>query len=116
MVTLRDWDPAEHLRSEQERVLYFDACLLEAGDDAAFIADALATIARSRGVVKLDSEVWPDSENLYKALSAESSPSYATIAKAARALGMQLRAESLPAASAALTEDENGQAAEEPQV
>lgn len=114
MVTLREWDPAAHLRSEEERVLYFDACLLEAGDDAAFIADALATIARSKGTVALDSEIWPDSESLYKALSTERNPSFATITKAAHALGMQFRAESVPAAAS--TEEADGRAAEESQV
>jgi len=33
--------------------LYFDACLEEAGDDAAFIAQALGNIARARGMTQL---------------------------------------------------------------
>ena len=43
---LRKWDSAEHLKSEEDMALYLEACLQEAGDDAAFIAKALGNIAR----------------------------------------------------------------------
>ena len=44
---LRKWDSAEHLKSGEDVALYFEACLEEAGDDAAFIAKALGNIARA---------------------------------------------------------------------
>ena len=44
---LRKWDSAEHLKTEEDMALYLEACLQEAGDDAAFIAKALGTIARA---------------------------------------------------------------------
>lgn len=44
-VKLRKWDSAEHLKTEEDIALYFEACLDEAGDDAAFIAKALGTTA-----------------------------------------------------------------------
>ena len=40
---LRKWDSAEHLKNEEDMALYLEACLQEAGDDAAFIAKALGT-------------------------------------------------------------------------
>ena len=46
-IKLRKWDSAEHLKTEEDIALYFEACLDEAGDDAAFIAKALGTIARA---------------------------------------------------------------------
>lgn len=49
-IKLRCWDSAEHLKTEEDIALYLEACLEEAGDDAAFIAKALENIARARGM------------------------------------------------------------------
>ncbi len=35
---LRKWDTVEHLKTEEDMVMYLEACMEEAGDDAAFIA------------------------------------------------------------------------------
>jgi DNA-binding phage protein len=40
-IKTRRWDRAEHLKTEEDMRLYFEACLEEAGDDPAFIAKAL---------------------------------------------------------------------------
>ncbi len=50
---LKKWDSAAHLRSEEDMALYLEACLEEAGDDAAFVAKALGTIARAKGMSRL---------------------------------------------------------------
>ena len=42
------WDSAEYLKTEEDVRLYLEACLEEAGDDPAFIAQALDIINRSR--------------------------------------------------------------------
>ena len=39
---LRKWDTVEYLKTEEDMVQYLQACMDEAGDDAAFIAAALA--------------------------------------------------------------------------
>lgn len=44
---LRKWDSAQHLKTEEDMALYMEACLQEAGDDA---AKALGTIARAKGM------------------------------------------------------------------
>ena len=46
-IKLKKWDSAEHLKTDEDMVLYLEACLEEAGDDAAFIAKALGNIARA---------------------------------------------------------------------
>lgn len=92
-VTLRKWDSAEHLKTEEDMALYLEACLEEAGDDAAFIAKALGNIARSRGMSQLAKDTGLGHENLYKALSGEGNPSFATILKVINALGLKLHAE-----------------------
>ncbi len=91
-VKLRKWDSAEHLKTEQDIALYFEACLDEAGDDDAFIAKSLGTIARARGMTQLAKDTGLGRESLYKALSGEGNPSFATILKVTRALGLRLHA------------------------
>jgi len=69
---------------------YFAVCLEEAGDDAAFIAHALGVIARARGMTQLAKDTGLGRESLYKALSGEGNPSFATILKVIKALGLKL--------------------------
>lgn len=95
-VVLRKWDSAEHLNTDEDIVLYLEACLEEAGDDAAFIAKALGTIARAKGMSQLAKDTGLGRESLYKALSGEGNPSFATILKVIGALGVQLHAAARP--------------------
>lgn len=92
-VKLRKWDSAEHLKTEEDMALYLEACFEEAGDDAAFISKALGTIARAKGMAQLARDTGLGRESLYKALSGEGNPSFATILKVMRALGLKLHAE-----------------------
>lgn len=87
---LRKWDSAEYLKSEEDIVAYLDACMEEAGDDAAFIAAALGDIARARGMTQLAKETGIGRESLYKALSGDGNPSFGTILKVVKALGLRL--------------------------
>ena len=87
------WDSAEHLKTEEDMVAYLDACLAEAGDDAAFIAHALGVVARAKGMTQLARDTGMGRESLYKALSGEGNPSFATILKVMHALGVKLHAE-----------------------
>jgi probable addiction module antidote protein len=90
---LRKWDSAEHLKTEEDMALYLMACLQEAGDDAAFIAKALGHIARAKGMPQLSRDTELGRESLYKALSGEGNPSFATILKVTSALGIRLHAQ-----------------------
>ena len=68
--------------------------MAEAGDDAAFIAKALGNIARAKGMSQLARDTGMGRESLYKALSGQGNPSFATILKVTTALGIQLHAQS----------------------
>lgn len=57
-IKLHKWDSAEHLKTDEDMVLHLEACMEEAGDDAAFIAKALGTIARAKGMIQL--AIMPD--------------------------------------------------------
>lgn len=96
-VKLNKWDSAQHLQTPEDVAMYFEACLEEAGDDAAFIAKALGNIARARGMTQLAADTGLGRESLYKALSGDGNPSFETILKVTRALGLQFRVESITA-------------------
>ena len=87
------YDVAEHLRTPEEMAAYLDAWLDEAPDDAAGIAKALGNIARAKGMTQVAKDAGLSRESLYRALSATGNPSFATVLKVARALGMKLHAE-----------------------
>ena len=90
---LKKWDSAEHLKTPEDMAMYLEACFEEAGDDAAFIAKALGNIARAKGMSQLAHDTGLGRESLYKALSGQGNPSFATILKVTRALGIRLHAE-----------------------
>ncbi len=87
------YDVAAQLRTPEEMAAYLDAWLEEAPDDAAGIARALGDIARAKGMTQVAKEAGLSRESLYRALSADGNPSFATVLKVARALGMKFHAE-----------------------
>lgn len=87
------YDVAEHLRTPEEMAAYLDAWLDEAPDDVAGIARALGDIARAKGMAQVARDAGLSRESLYRALSADGNPSFATVLKVARALGVRLHAQ-----------------------
>ena len=87
------YDVAEQLRSPEEMAAYLDAWLSEAPDDIAGIALAMGNIARAKGMTQVARDAGLSRESLYKALSENGNPSFATVLKVARALGVRLHAE-----------------------
>lgn len=87
------YDVAEQLRTPEEMAAYLDAWLTEAPDDASGIARALGDIARAKGMSQVARDAGLSRESLYKALGEDGNPSFATILKVARALGVRLHAE-----------------------
>ncbi|MDE0058892.1 MAG: putative addiction module antidote protein [Defluviicoccus sp.] len=95
------YDVAEHLRTPEEMAAYLDACMEEAGGDAAFVAKALGDIARARGMTQIACDSGLSRESLYKALSGDRNPRLETVLRVVGALGLRLRAEAVPVAGAA---------------
>ena len=87
------WDSAEYLKTDEDIQLYLDACLEEAADDPSFILHALGVIARAKNMSQLARDTGLTREGLYKALSADGNPSFATVAKVTKALGYRLSVE-----------------------
>jgi probable addiction module antidote protein len=90
------YDVSEHLRTPEEMAAYLDAWLEEAPEDAAGIARALGDIARAKGMSQVAKDAGLSRESLYRALSAEGNPSFATVLKVAKALGVRLHAQAAP--------------------
>jgi probable addiction module antidote protein len=91
------YDVAEHLRTPAEMAAYLEAVLDESSGDAAAIAKALGDVARARGMSEVARKAGLSRESLYKALSGERSPDFATVLRVVRALGIRLHAEALGA-------------------
>lgn len=73
---------------------YLDACMEEG--DPALITHALGVIARAKGMTQIARETGLGRESLYKALSPEGNPEFATVLKVIKALGLRLHAEPAP--------------------
>ena len=87
------YDTAEYLKTNEDMAQYLEACFEEAGDDAAFITKALGNIARARGITQLARDTGLAREGLYKALSENGNPEFATVMKVIKALGLKLHVE-----------------------
>ena len=86
-----NWDAAEHLRTREDTRLYLQACADEDPGDGSLIRAALNDLARAGNMAALARETGMSREDLYKALSAEGNPTFATVMRITRALGLQLR-------------------------
>ncbi|MCY3914359.1 MAG: putative addiction module antidote protein [Chloroflexi bacterium] len=86
----RRWDPADHLDTDEDIVAYLEAAF-EHGDPA-LIAAALGDVARARGMTKVAADAGLGRESLYKALSPNGNPEFATVLKVMQALGLRLHA------------------------
>src|SRR5690554_494008 len=84
------WDSAEHLNTDEEIQAYLEACLEEAGDDPALLLQGLGVIARAKNMSQLARDTGLTREGLFKALSPESNPTFSTVVKVVKALGLRI--------------------------
>ena len=89
--TFTKCDTAEHLSTREDVRLYLEACAEEDPGDGSLIRATLNDIARARNMSLLARDAGMSREGLYKALSENGNPSFATVMRITRALGMQLR-------------------------
>jgi probable addiction module antidote protein len=84
----RPFDAARYLDSEEGVREYLIAACEDGDPDE--IAHALGVIARARGMSDLSKKTGLTRQALYKALSGEGNPAFATVIKVAGALGLRL--------------------------
>ena len=87
-VSVSVWDASEYLETEEDIVAYLNA-VIETGDPALLQA-ALGDVAKARGMSSIARETGVSRKSLYKSLSASGNPSFQTIAKVSRALGLKM--------------------------
>ncbi|QDQ25710.1 putative addiction module antidote protein [Chitinimonas arctica] len=98
---ITDWDAADYLATREDQALYLDACIAEADGDAALIAKALGDIARARGMAQVAAASGLSRESLYKGLSIDGNPSFSTVLRVMKTLGLELHASAKKEATSA---------------
>src|ERR1700733_13024037 len=91
MAKTKPFDAAAYLNSSEAIAAY----LSEAFEthDAAFITEALGTVARAQGMTSVAKDTGLSRENLYKSLSGDGHPEFSTVMKVLDSFGVQLHAE-----------------------
>ncbi len=82
------WDAANHLDTAEAVAAYLDAAF-EDGDPQLIVA-ALGDIAKARGMSQVARDTGLSRESLYRALSQEGNPEFATVMRVLQALGLRL--------------------------
>jgi probable addiction module antidote protein len=82
------YDTADHLKTKEDVAAYLEA-VFEDGDPA-LIAHALGVIARAEGMTEVAKQAGLTRASLYKALSADGRPEFATVLKVVQALGLKM--------------------------
>ena len=82
------YDTSDYLETEEDICLYLEACQEEG--NPALVAAALGDIARARNMTQLAKDAGMTRAGLYKALSVDGNPSFATVSKVAKALGLKI--------------------------
>ena len=83
------WDAADYLKSDKDIAHYLEA-VFEDGDPN-LVAAAIGDVARAKGMARIAQAAGLGRESLYKALSKEGNPEFATVLKVMHALGLKLK-------------------------
>jgi probable addiction module antidote protein len=88
----RPYDSARYLDTDEDIAGYLEESLKVAMEDSdpAFLAQALGTVARARGMTGIAQAAGLSRESLYKALDEDGNPEFGTILRVLQALGLKL--------------------------
>ena len=87
----RPYDSASYLSDDASILAYIEE-VIESGDPA-LVSHALGVVARAKGMSQIAREAGVSREHLYRALSSEGNPEFATVLKVLGALGLRLSVE-----------------------
>ena len=87
-VTTRKWDASEYLDSPEIIHEYLKAAFEEG--DSELLITAIGNVAKAQGMSEIARKANLSRQNLYKALSPDSSPKFDTVKKVIEALGCKL--------------------------
>ena len=88
-VRTRPWDAADYLKTDADIDAYLEAALEDGNPQ--LITAALGDIARAKGMTQVAADIGCSRESLYKALSGNGNPLFATVLRTVNALGLRLR-------------------------
>jgi len=83
------FDAADYLDNEEVIAEYLNVAL--SSEDPDLFLQAIADVAKARGMAQVAKETGLGRESLYKALAPGAKPRYDTVLKLIRALGVELR-------------------------
>ena len=86
----KNWDASEYLKNHEDMVAYLDAAMEEG--DPQLITAVIGDIARAKGMALVAKDTGLRRESLYKALSQDGNPEFATVMKVIKSVGIHLRA------------------------
>lgn len=86
---LLPFDPVDYWEDEEAVTAYLDAAIQR--DDVEVFLDALGDVARAYGMGKIANEVDVNRVSLYRSLSKQGNPSFATVKKVLGAMGYTVR-------------------------
>jgi probable addiction module antidote protein len=90
MKRIAAFDAADYLDDDKVISEYLNAALEDQNPDV--FLQAIADVAKARGMSKLAADTGLGRESLYKALAPGAKPKYDTVLKLVRALGVELHA------------------------
>ncbi len=90
MKRIADFDAADYLDSDAVIAEYLNAALEDENPDV--FLQAVADVAKARGMSQLARDAGLGRESLYKAVAPGAKPRYDTVFRLVRALGIELRA------------------------
>ena len=82
------YDSADYLKTPEDIAAYLEAAFEDG--DAALITHALGVVARAEGMTEVAKQAGLTRASLYKALSADGHPEFATVLKVVQALGLKM--------------------------
>ena len=85
--TFTPFEVTDYLKTERDMIGYLSACAEEG--DPQFFLHALGNVAKASGIANLAEATGMSRMGLYKALSGEGNPTFATVSKIADALGFR---------------------------
>ncbi len=91
-IKLKEWDGSEFLDDPEAISIYLNDIINdpEAAQNPGLLAHALGVVARAKGMTEIARETRLSRESLYKALSEDGNPSFATVMKVLQALSIEL--------------------------
>ena len=101
------WDVTNYLQTAEDIRIYIEVTCEDDPGDGSLIRSALQDVTRAQNMSGLAQQVGMSRAGLYKALSPNGNPSFATIMRLTRALGMQVVIRPLPLDSSPSTDPES---------